>query len=265
VCKAVRGIRVCMYRRRVQVVSLGRFFVGLLILLLYLASAGTLVYFSYKLSPPTTPDQWKEFGVRAGIALTAVATFVGMIVTLFTLATQINAAKALEIQKGQILEGVEGKKNELQRKLEEYKSDLQEEIEKLKGRISRQNEFLSRTLDVKTQAYNELFKASAVCYSELQYLARGEFDKKEVRASEKALIIASGLEANLDDEDREIVRSIIQKVYDIIDLAWDVKKTGEERKAEYERIWNENVGDFGAAFKALQDRSLFYNKSTKID
>jgi hypothetical protein len=266
-----------------------RFWAGLGIVILYLGLASVLLWLSYYLSPPTNPDQWKEFGVRAGIALTAVGAFVGIIVALFTLNAQINATSALENKKGEILKAVEDhkkailldvekRKNELQRDLEDHKKDilldvdkqkneLLKQIEELKGSISRQNEFLNRTLDAKTQAYNELFRASAVCYSELQYLARGEFNKKRVRESERTLIMARGLEANLDDKDREIIGRIIQGVYNIIDLAWDVEGIDTERKPKYEKIWNENVNvkNLGTAIKELQDRSLFYNKSTKID
>lgn len=283
--------------------SVGRFFAGLGIVLLYLALASALVFISYGVAPPAgvnqfTPDWWKDFGVRAGIALTAVGAVVGIIVTLYSLSTQIKAAQTLEVKKGEILKGVEDRKkelqqtledhkkeialkveerkNELQRNLEDYKKDillsvedrkkeLLGEIEELKGEINRQTEFLNRTLDVRTQSYNELFKTSAACYWELQNLAKGEFDKSRAIGNEQALAVAMGLAANLDDVDREIVQRLVQKVYYILDVAEDVSGTADEKKEKYKKIWHDNVKEFGDAMKALQDRSPFYNKRTKID
>src|SRR5215207_1794694 len=95
-----------------------RIIFALLILFLYIGAAAILVFLSYRLSPPTNPDQYKEFGVRAGIALTAVSAFFATIISLFSLNTQIMAAQDLEEKKREILIAVETRKAELQEKLE---------------------------------------------------------------------------------------------------------------------------------------------------
>jgi len=277
-------------------------------MLLYLGSSGVLVVASYKMSPPTTFDQYKEFGVRAGIALTAVGAFFGLILGLLNMDAQIRAAEKLEVKKGEILTGVEERKSELQRQLENQRKELQKdledhkktillgvedrkgeilkmledhkkgialdiemrkqelvkEIESLKGEIGRQNDFLRRTLDVKSVAYNELFVASNVCYRELQHLAKGEFNKERARECERSLDRAAALVANLDDQDREIVNRIVQKVHNLVDSAEAVEETGTRQKERYIEIWNQAVKSFGDSITHLHNRSLFHNKSTKI-
>jgi hypothetical protein len=256
-------------------VSRKRIIIALLILLLYLCAVVALVVISYRLSPPTNTDQYKEFGVRAGIALTATSAFFATVIALFSLSTQIKAAHDLEEKKKEIVLAVETHKNELQGKLEEYKGELllgleqrkrelQEQIEEVKGSIVRQNDFLSRTLNVKSVALDKLFVASNNCYRELQNLERGLFDEASVDSCERSLREAEGLAANLDAEGQAIVKELVQMVFNIVDSAKEVKGNAEEKKVEYRKVWEKYVQQFGEAMENLRKRSLFHDKSTDV-
>jgi hypothetical protein len=201
-----------------------------LAILLYLATVAGLVYLSYRVSPPVNADQWKEFGVRTGIALTACGAFYGFILSLITLGAQTKAAQ---------------------------------ELEKLKGRITRQTNFLNLALNAKSVAYDKLFVASNHCYRELQYLDAGQYDQKRAEECEKSLREAEGLSANLEEDDRVIVSDMVQVVVNIIDEANEVKPNDKQKKEKYDAIWHKNVAKFGDAMNRLRDRSLFQGEDVR--
>lgn len=221
---------------------------ALVIVLLYLVLAGGLVYLIYQMDPPANSDQWKEFTVRAGIALTIVGVFVSTIVSFFTLNAQIRATKDLEARKGDILLSIEDRKKEILK-----------EIEELKGNIASHNDFLSRALNIKSVAHEKLFITTNNCYRELQNLARGIYDKNKVMNCEQALRDAEGYVANLSDEDRNIINKIIQIIFNIIDEVDNLQIPSDKIINAYNEVWEKYAKSFGEAIKALQNRSPFYN------
>jgi hypothetical protein len=238
-----------------------------LLIALYLAVASVAVYVSYQVSPPTTADQFKEFGVRAGIALSAIGAFFGAVFSVFTLAAQVQAARDLEEKKREIIVTVEERKAELQEKLEEHKTTLQTELEQFRASMARQNDWLSRTLDAKSTAQDRLFVAATSCYRELQNLARGEYDRTRVVECERMFREAEGLSAHLDDEDRAIAREVLQVVLNVADAASIVDRieglTMEEKRARFAALWNDAYAKvFGDALAALHKRSLFRGQPT---
>lgn len=226
---------------------------AVIVIILYLVVAGGLVSLIYQMDPPTTNDQWKDFAVRAGLALTIVGTFVSIIVSLFTLNAQIRAAKELEARKGDILLGIENRKKEILK-----------EIEELKGNIASHNDFLSRALDIKSVAYDKLFVATNNCYRELQNLTRGIYDKDKVMNCEQALRDAEGTAANLNDADRNIINNLIQIVFNIIDEVENLHVPPNQIMSAYNEIWEKYARSFGQAIINLQNRSPFRNRDLKI-
>lgn len=200
-----------------------RVILGLILLLLYLAAASGLIYLSYAIVPPTNTDQYKEFGVRAGIALAAVGAFFGFAVSFFTLSTQIKAAKDLE----------------------DYKKEIVVKIEKLKGEITQRINFLSQALSTQSTAYDKLFVASENCYRELQNLNTGTFDANRVAECERALNEAAALGANLPKEDQAIVTEIVQCVFNVTDEAKAIEGSAEEKKIGYVAIWQKQAKEAG--------------------
>ena len=222
------------------------------IFLIYTGVAIVFVGFTYWWMSPQTDDQYKNFGVFAGLILTADAALCGILGSFLTLSAQARSAKDLAEQNGKIQKG-----------LEDYKKDIVEKIETLKGEIARQNEFVSKTLDAKSNAYNKLFVATTNCYRELQNLAKGEYDKTKVDTAEGALREAEALAANLDDADRTIVRKIVQAVMDMRDAANLLTSTGGALTTDRQALWNARAKDFGNQIDALRDRSPFYNQKIK--
>jgi hypothetical protein len=218
-----------------------RLILGLILLLLYLATAGLLVYLSYSLFPPTNADQYKEFGVRAGVALSAVGAFFGFAVSFFTLSTQIKAAQNLA----------------------GYQAKLQKGLEEVKGDITKRVNFLSSALTVQSTAYDKLFVASENCYRELQQLTRGTLDANRVETCERALNEAAALGANLPKEVQGIVEEIVQSVYNIADEAKRVQESDPEKKTKYEAIWQQHARKLGDAIESLRSRSLFQNENVR--
>jgi hypothetical protein len=208
------------------------------LVLLYVVLAVLFIGFMRWRLKPSTDVQRKDFEVFVGVILTGDAAFVGMFISFFTLSSQIQAA----------------------RELESHKAELSEKLALLNGAISQQGAFLSRALDAQSSAYNKLFVASAVCYRELEKLARGEFDRNSVDRAEGDLTEAQALSANLDDEDRRIVIKMVQATLDIADEARDLKSKGEQLKKDREEIWQRRAPALGREMNALRDRSPFYNK-----
>jgi hypothetical protein len=207
---------------------------GLVVVVLYLVVAAALIYFACSVAW-TPEEKYKNVWVLAGVLLTAESAFVGIIVSMFTLNTQIHAARQLERQKEEILE----------------------RVEQLKGQIARESEFVGKVLDVKSLAYEKLFVASNTCYRALQNLAKGQYDRVRIAECEKAWLEAEGLSANLDDADREIVVNIVQNVMDMIDEAEELRSEGEALKGARVEIWTKYAPQLGQAVKALRQRALF--------
>jgi hypothetical protein len=218
-----------------------RVILGLILLLFYLGAASAFVYLSYALFPPTNTDQYKEFGVRAGIALAAVGAFFGFAVSFFTLSTQIKAAKDLA----------------------NHQSVIVEKIEKLKGEITKRINFLNQALSAQSTAYDKLFVASENCYRELQNLNTGTFDANRIAKCERALNEAAALGANLPKEDQRIVTEIVQGVLNLADLAKQVKGSTDEKKIGYEAIWKNHSTKLGDAIESFRNRSLFQNENLR--
>lgn len=240
--------------------------------LLYVGVAAMLLYFAYEIFPSAAnTDQYKEFGVRAGLALTGAAGVIAPIISFFTLNAQIRAARDLEDKKGEIVVSLEQRKEEIIKRVEEYKgeilksveerkADIVKEIEQVKGNIARQNDFLTQALDVKSASYQKLFVATNKCYRELQNLERGLFNKQKLEQAETELREAEALGADLDDEDTAIVNEIVQNIFNIIGEAERETQAGEELKNAYKDIWNKHALEFGEALNKLRQRSLFRNK-----
>jgi len=231
-----------------QVTPLQRTF-ALLILGIYVGVAVVFVGFSFFWINPQTDEQYKTFGVYAGLILTADAALCGILGSFLTLSAQARSAKELADKNGEIQKG-----------LEDYKKDIVASIENLKGQIARQNEFVSKTLDAKSAAYNKLFVATTNCFRELQNLAKGEYDKKKADMAERSLREAEALAANLDDPDRQIVEKIVQSALNIRDAADALTSTGDALTKERQALWNARAKDFGNQMDALRDRSPFYNQ-----
>jgi len=212
-----------------------RVILAICILALYLGAAILVVAVAYFLFPPTTSDQYKEFGVRAGIALTVVSAFFGSVLAVFSLSTQIKSARDLEKQK--------------------------EQWEHIKASLIRQTDLLSRTLDAKSIALDRLFVASNNIYRELEKLMQRQFDANAVQACERALSEAQGLAANLDDPAQQIVEDLVQIVFNIV---------GEVNRAsgvdgKYPEIWTKYAKPFGDKVEELRALSLFRSRSTTIN
>jgi hypothetical protein len=235
----------------VQVTALQKTF-ALTIFLIYLVLSVFLLGFAYWWISPQNDEQYKNFGVMAGIALTFDAALTGILGSFLTLSAQSRAAKDLADKNEGIL-----------KRVEDHKKDILESIENLKGQINRQNEFLSKTLDAKSAAYNKLFVATTSCYRELQNLAKGEYDKKKVAEVERVLHEAEALSANLDDEDRQIVAKIVQAAFNIRDEVEALQTKADVLKKDREAIWNKYAPDFGREIEAVRDRSPFYNQKVK--
>lgn len=218
---------------------------GALYIVLAVSAVGALFIWLHP-----TPDQYKDFGILAGIVLTADAALVGLISSFFTLGVQIRAAKDLAATNGKILKSVE-----------DHKKELSEEIVTLQGVISRQNEFLSKTVEAKSDAYNKLFIASNIWYRELQKLADGKFDAKRLNEVEGLLYEAEALSANLDDTDREIAQNIMQAVFNIQDEVEMLASEGENLRKDRVAVWNKYAKSFGQEIRALRDRSPFYRRA----
>jgi hypothetical protein len=215
----------------------------------YVVTAVILVGCTYWWFNPSTEEQYKNFGVFAGMILAADAALCGMLSSFLSLNAQARSAKDLAKQNAKT-----------QKDLEDYKKDILEKIENLKGQIARQNEFVSKTLDAKSAAYNKLFVATTNCYRELQNLAKGEYDKTKVETAETSLREAEALAANLDDADRKIVEKIVQTVMDIRDAAGALTSTGDALIKERQTLWNARAKELGNQMDALRDRSPFYNQ-----
>ncbi len=222
------------------------------IFLTYIGLTVVLVGFAFLWVNPKTEDDYKTFGVLAGLALTADAAITGILGSFLTLSAQSKAAEKLAEKNEAIL-----------KRVEDHKKEILEGLEKVKGDISKQNEFLSKTLDAKSAAYNKLFVATTTCYRELQNLTKGEFDKTKVDAAETLLREAEALTANLDNEDREIVMRIVQSTFNMGDEAELLQTTGDQLKKDREAIWNKNASDLGKDIEKLRDRSPFYNQKIK--
>ena len=205
------------------------------IAVLYLVLAAMLLYLALSLAPWTPQDGYKNFSVLAGAFLAAESAFIGLIVSLFAMNTQIQAARQLENQKKEILK----------------------EVETLKGQIARESEFVRKALDVKSVAFDKLFVASNNCYRELQNLAKGQYDKARAAECERGLREAEGLSANLDDADREIVQTIVQNVLNIVDEAEAQQSRGDVLRKAYEDLWAKYAPSLGQAIEELRQRSLF--------
>ena len=216
---------------------------------IYVVLAVAFLGFAYWWFNPSTEEQYKNFGVFAGMILAADAALCGMLSSFLSLNAQARSAKDLANQNAKT-----------QKDLEDYKKDIVEKIETLKGEISRQNNFIDKTLDAKSAAYNKLFVATTNCYRELQNLAKGEYDKKRVEAAERSLREAEALSANLDDADRKIVTKIVQAVMDMRDAANLLTSTGDALTKERQALWNSRAVDLGTQLDALRDRSPFYNQ-----
>jgi peptidoglycan hydrolase CwlO-like protein len=217
---------------------------------LYVVLAVSVVGAAFIWLQPKSADQYKDFGVIAGIALTADAALVGLIGSFFTLGVQIQAAKDSAANNEKIL-----------KRVEDHKKELSAEIVNLQGVISRQNDFLSKTVDAKSGAYNKLFVASNIWYRELQKLADGKFDKKRLNEVEEQLYEAEAMSANLDDADREIALNIVQAVFNIQDEVEKLESEGENLKKHRVAVWNKYAKSFGEDIRALRDRSPFYRRA----
>lgn len=214
--------------------------------LLYLVVGAVLVYFAYAIAPPDngkiyTAQEYKDFAIRAGIGLTAAAAFVSIIVSFVVLQAQIVAAQDLA----------------------DKNKTIQEGVEELKAQLSRHGAFLTKALDTKLAAYNELSRAANACYGALGLLATGDFRLEEAQACEAALHLARGTVAHLGEVESEICRRLVQSVMNIRDAAMEVKPRGQARKDEYESIWKRHVAEFGQAMKDLEGRSIV--RSQEID
>jgi hypothetical protein len=208
-----------------------RLLIGLLLLFLYFATVSILVYLSYRAFPaPTTADEYKEFGVRAGLALSAVGAFFGFAVSFFTLSTQLDAAK---------------------------------DLERLKGDITKRLAFKTQALNSQSAAYDKAFIASENCYRQLQRLANGDFNEARLSQLEDAFNEAKALSANLPKEDQAIVTSIQQEIFNVADEAKKVTSVGADRTTELNAIWERHAKELGAAIKQLRDRSLFFAEDVR--
>ena len=216
---------------------------------IYVVVAVAFVGFAYWWFNPSTEEQYKNFGVFAGMILAADAALCGMLSSFLSLTAQARSAKDLANQNAKT-----------QKDLEDYKKDIVGSIEMLKGEIARQNNFIDKTLDAKSAAYNKLFVTTTNCYRELQNLAKGEYEKTKVEAAESSLREAEALAANLDDADRKIVTKIVQAVMDVRDAANLLTSTGDALTKERQALWNARAQDFGNQIDALRDRSPFYNQ-----
>jgi len=216
---------------------------------IYVVTAIVLVGFTYWWLNPKTADEYKDFGVFAGMILAADGALCGMLGSFLALNAQARSAKDLAKQNAKT-----------QKDLEDYKKDIVEKIEAIKGQIARQNEFVSKTVDAKSAAYNKLFVATTNCYRELQNLARGDYDKAKVETAETSLREAEGLAANLDDADRQIVTKIVQSVINLRDAADLLTSTGAALTKDRQDLWNTRAQELGSQIDVLRDRSPFYNQ-----
>jgi hypothetical protein len=244
----MRPLRVHLYLWSLPVTAFQKL-LAFIIAAIYVVAAVVLVGFAYWWFNPSTEEQYKNFGVFAGMILAADAALCGMLSSFLSLNAQARSARDLANQNAKT-----------QKDLEDYKKDIVGSIETLKGQIARQNEFVSKTLDAKSAAYNKLFVATTNCYRELQNLAKGEYDKTKVETAETSLREAEALAANLDDADRTIVRKIVQAVMDLRDAADLLTSTGDALKNDRRALWNTRAQDFGKQMDALHDRSPFYNQ-----
>ena len=204
------------------------------IVLLYIVLAAAFVVCIYTMSLPHSPDEWKDFGIRIGVALTSVGTLTTTIVSLFTLNAQVKATADLEI---------------------------------LKTNMARQSDFLKTALNARAIAHDKLFVGANNLYRELQKLAFGDFHPERIELIEQAMSEAQGLAANLDDEDRMITLNIVQHGFNIGDRATKLSETfhNEALRREYEKLWSNDseVRELGTAIEQLQERSVFRNYTDK--
>jgi hypothetical protein len=258
-CASMRSLRLHLYLGSMQVTAFQKI-LAFVIAAVYIVTAVVFVGLAYWWFNPSSEEQYKNFGVFAGMILATDAAFCGLLSSFLSLNAQARSAKDLAKQNAKTQKDLEDYKGEIQKGLENYKKDIVEGIEALKGQIARQNEFVSKTLDAKSAAYNKLFVATTNCYRELQNLAKGEYDKKKVEAAERSLREAEALAANLDDADRQTVEKIVQAVMNLRDTADALTSTGDALAKDRQALWNSRAPEFGKQMEALRDRSPFYNQ-----
>jgi hypothetical protein len=135
------------------------------------------------------------------------------------------------------------------KRLDDHKSEITKEIETLMGDIERQSTFLSKALDE---------RASAVCYRELQALAKGAFNAERVRRAEDRLNEAESFAANLSAEDQAIVSRLVQVIFNIIDEVEGLRGSDDAVAARRQAVWATHARDFGKDMQALRERSPFH-------
>lgn len=115
---------------------------------IYILVACLGIWLAFVWQPPVTTDEWKDFGVRAGVLGTLISGILGVVVSLYSL-------------------------------------HITRDNERIKGQVLRQTESYKKVLELADKNYHTVMLSANTYYYELNRLAEGKMSDSDVRSIEK--------------------------------------------------------------------------------
>jgi hypothetical protein len=207
----------------------------------YVVLVAFSLWTSYNFTNWGKPESLRDFAGLVAVGLTASSAMMGLVVSIFTLRKNQEAAASLELFKSGLVGNLERLKSDLQRDVEVLKSDLQTKVysQKVWSDLRFEHEKMKTTAEA--SAYAKLWTSIDSAYLSLAKLETGIWATQDRIQMDSSLLEARAqLIYVREPEHQTLWERARQRARDISERAAKIDAMQQHK------LWQDNVGEFAS-------------------